>query len=243
VERLQRRLVGLADGSRESAALRERIGRQPELAALLAQQDRAVAIVRAAAPVASAELRAKLAHAQPVLRRPRPNLGLLAAAAGVIALAIVALLPGGATRPSVVRAAQLASLGPTAAAPAADSTHPGSLTDSVDGVRYPYWQDAFGFTASGRRTDRLDGRIAMTVYYTNSARQSTGYTIVSGPALPQPLGATVVHRDGTDFLDLREGSRTVVTWRRDGHTCVLSAASGVSLGELLALAAWKPATA
>jgi hypothetical protein len=246
MRRLHRQLAGLADRSRESAAVRERVQRTPELASLLAEQERAVALVRAAQPTAPADLRSRLAHAEPVIRRPRPNFGLLAAAAGVIALAVVALLPG-AGGPTVARAAQLASLGPTTGPPIVDTTHPGSLRDSVSGVRYPYWQDAFGFTASGARTDRLDGRLAMTVYYTSdagpTADQTTGYTIVSGTALPQPSGASVLRRDGTDFLSLRDGSRTVLTWRRDGHTCVLSAGPGVSVGTLLKLADWKPATA
>jgi hypothetical protein len=244
--RLHRHLAGLADGSRESAALRDRVGRSPELAELLAEQERAVAIVRAAVPVASGDLRSRLAHAEPVVRRPRPNLGLLAAAAGVIALALVALLPGGAGEsPTIASAAQLAALGPTGGAPRADATHPGSLSDSVSGVRYPYWQDAFGFTASGTRIDRLDGRVAMTVYYTGTTagRPTTGYTIISGSALPEPHGASVVQRDGTDFLSLREGSRTVVTWRRDGHTCILSATAAVPVATLLSLASWQPQAA
>jgi hypothetical protein len=244
VGRLHRHLVGLADGSRESAAARERIERSPELAVLLAEQERAVGLVRAAAPPASAYLRARLAHAEPVVRRHRPNLGLVAAAAGVIALAIVAVLPG-TSGPTVARAAQLASLGPTGPAPAPDAAHPGSLSDSVDGVRYPYWQDALGFGASGTRADRLDGRLVMTVYYTSggTSDQTTGYTIVSGAALPEPSGASVVRRDGIRFLSLRSGSRTVLTWRRAGHTCVLSAGPRVPVSRLLALAVWKPARA
>src|SRR5206468_9986546 len=138
-----------------------------------------------------------------------------------------------------------ASLGPTGPAPAPDAAHPGSLSDSVEGVRYPYWQDALGFGAAGRRADRLDGRLVMTVYYTSgdTSRQTTGYTIVSGAALPEPSGASVVRRDGIRFLSLRSGSRTVLTWRRAGHTCVLSAGPSVSVGRLLALAVWKPARA
>ncbi len=239
---MHRHLVGLADGSRESAAERERVERSPELAALLAEQARAVGLVRAAAPPASDYLRARLAHAEPVVRRHRPNLGLLAAAAGVIALAIVALLPG-TSGPTVSRAVQLASLGPTAGPPKADGSHPGSLADSVNGVRYPYWQDAFGFSASGSRTDRLDGRLAMTVYYSSAGAPSetTGYTIVSGAALPEPTGATVLRRNGIRFLSLRSASRTVLTWRRDGHTCVLSAGPAVSVGRLVSLAVWTPA--
>jgi hypothetical protein len=242
MRRLHRQLAGLADGSRESAALRARVEREPELADLLAGQERAVTVVRAAQPSAPADLRAKLAVPRPVARRAHPNFGLLAAAAGVIALAVVALLPGSGG-PSVARTVALASLGPTGGAPTADAAHPGSLSDSVSGVRYPYWQDAFGFSASGSRTDKVDGRVVMTVYYSNAAKETTGYTIVSGAALPQPHGTVVLHRAGTDFLTLREGSRTVLTWRRNGHTCVLSTGAGVSAATLLKLATWKPATA
>jgi hypothetical protein len=245
MRRLHRQLAGLADRSRESAAARRQVDGSPELQALLAEQERAVGMIRAAQPTAPAQLRAKLAHPEPIVRRPRPNFGLVAAAAGVIALAVVALLPGGPAGPSVARAAQLAALGPTAGPPIPDATHPGSLRDAVSGVRYPYWQDAFGFSASGTRTDRLDGRLVMTVYYAPdagpAAGRTTGYTIVSGTALPQPHGAVALRRAGTEFISLREGSRTVLTWRRDGHTCVLSAGPGVSVATLLKLAAWKPA--
>jgi len=244
VGRFHRHLVGLADGSRESAAVRERVRNSSELAALLAEQERAVALIRAAAPSASADLRAKLAHARPVVGRHRPNLGLAAAAAGVIALAVVALLPA-TSGPTVAKAARLASLGPTRPAPTADARHPGSLLDAVDGVRYPYWQDALGFRAAGTRTDRLDGRLVMTVYYASAtgSAQTTGYTIVSGKALPEPHGATHLRRSGIDFLSLRAGSRTVLTWRRAGHTCLLSGGPDVSLARLLDLAVWKPAAA
>ena len=37
---------------------------------------------------------------------------------------------------------------------------------------------------------------------------------------------------------LEEDGRTVVTWERGGHTCVLSA-EGVPADELLELAGWK----
>ena len=38
---------------------------------------------------------------------------------------------------------------------------------------------------------------------------------------------------------LRRGDRTIVTWRRGGHTCILSGPSKVPTDKLLALASWS----
>jgi hypothetical protein len=44
--------------------------------------------------------------------------------------------------------------------------------------------------------------------------------------------------NGVELRTLKLGGRVVVTWRRAGHTCVLSGAS-VPPGELQQLAAWQ----
>jgi hypothetical protein len=75
----------------------------------------------------------------------------------------------------------------------------------------------------GMRTDRLDGRLAVTVYYANSRSQWIAYTIVAAPALAQP-GTPVHHVNATALQELTVGKRLVVTWRRGNHTCVLSGA-------------------
>jgi hypothetical protein len=41
------------------------------------------------------------------------------------------------------------------------------------------------------------------------------------------------------YVVLRKGDRTIVTWRRGGHTCILSGPAKVPTGKLLALASWS----
>ena len=90
--------------------------------------------------------------------------------------------------------------------------------------------------AAGQRADQLDGRQAVTVYYDGSGTR-IAYTILSAPALRWP-GAQTRWIDGTRIQSLRYDGRVVVTWRRAGHTCVLSG-TGVSAQLLSQLAAWK----
>jgi hypothetical protein len=63
------------------------------------------------------------------------------------------------------------------------------------------------------------------------------YTIVSLPALSQP-SANVTQKRGVALRTLSIDGRTVVTWRRDGHTCVISG-PGLSTLDLQRLAAWS----
>jgi hypothetical protein len=63
------------------------------------------------------------------------------------------------------------------------------------------------------------------------------YTILATPVLPEP-NKPARHLDGYQLRTLVAHGRTVVTWRRAGHTCVISA-SGVSVGTLDRLAAWR----
>ena len=87
------------------------------------------------------------------------------------------------------------------------------------------------------REDVSSGRRTTTVYYANGTR-TVAYTIVSGGALHTPSHARTVRREGVEFRTFADGGRTVVTWQRRGHTCVLSA-SGVPSSELLTLADWR----
>ena len=63
------------------------------------------------------------------------------------------------------------------------------------------------------------------------------YTIVGVPALSQPK-ASVTQKNGVELRTLKIDGRTVVTWRRDGHTCVISG-PGLSATDLQRLAAWS----
>jgi anti-sigma factor RsiW len=247
-------LTALADGTlsaRRRRRLEAELERSPELAEALAKQRRAVDALRSVEARAPAGLRARVeaerrergarrpgvARGGPGawLRRPAFAGGLAAAAAFALLLAF--LLPGGAGGPSVVEAAELASRPAEASAPRTDPAEPALLDARAEGLAFPDWAREFGWRASGRRVDEIDGRRAVTVFYEKEGRR-IGYTIVSGGALDWPEEARRAPREGVDLRRLSSGDRTVVTWLRDGHTCVLSG-EGTEADTLLDLAAWK----
>jgi hypothetical protein len=242
-------LTALADGTlrgRRRKRLEADLERSPELAEALAKQRRAVDALRSVEARAPAGLRARIeaerreggarrSGAGAWLRRPAFAGGLAAAAAFALLLAF--LLPGGAGGPSVVEAAELASRPAEASAPRTDPAEPALLDARAEGLAFPAWAREFGWRASGRRVDEIDGRRAVTVFYEKEGRR-IGYTIVSGEALDWPEDARKAPREGVDLRRLRSGDSTVVTWLRDGHTCVLSG-EGTEAGTLLDLAAWK----
>jgi hypothetical protein len=107
---------------------------------------------------------------------------------------------------------------------------------NVEDVYFPNWTSQFRWRAVGRRSDTINGRHAVTVYYQWRGR-SIAYTIVAAPALNAPAASTT-NVNGTELRTLDLSGRTVVTWRRAGHTCVLSA-TGVRVDQLQRLAAWS----
>jgi hypothetical protein len=78
------------------------------------------------------------------------------------------------------------------------------------------------------------GRSIVTVFYTSPWGARVGYAIVGGPPVKVPGGTTVTH-NGVEFTFLRHGQARLVTWIRDGHTCVI-AGRNVANGTLLRLA-------
>jgi len=64
------------------------------------------------------------------------------------------------------------------------------------------------------------------------------YAIVAGAQVPPPVATGKIIRSHTLLRHFRAGGRTVVTWIRHGHTCVLSARD-VPLQAMVGLAAWK----
>jgi anti-sigma factor RsiW len=239
-------ISALADGSLDparGAAVQSRIDGDPKLRELF-ERERLAARILAQARTrdrASDQLRAKLERDRQARRRPARRPAFVAAAGVAIAAAaaVLVLVLGGSQAPgapSVSQAAQLALLGPSRPAPAPNPSNPGTqLSESVGSVHFPNYASRLGARAVGERLDVVSQRRAVTVYYAHGSRR-IAYTIVGGPPLARPSGQAAA----PGFIAFHAGQRTVVTWRRGGHTCVLSA-SGVPLHELVALASWAPA--
>ncbi|MBJ7519671.1 MAG: hypothetical protein JHC84_08250 [Solirubrobacteraceae bacterium] len=239
-------LAALADGHLapdRADALRARFATEPVLAAEFDRQRRAIDLVRNAvaeveAPMALRERietqRTKAPAAK--VRGPRRWLlpaGIASALGATFAALLIAFGAGGA--PSVADTLNAASA-PAAIGVSVDRDTPQLLTLDRDGVPFPNFLAKFGWEATGARTDEIDGRQTTTVFYEKDG-QEVAYTIVGGDALEVPDGDATTIDDKT-FTVLEEDGRTVVTWERGGHTCVLSA-EGVPADELLELAGWK----
>ncbi len=171
-------------------------------------------------------------------RRPRAAAGLAAALAAAGALATPLVLIGGGPVPSVAQAVALSIRPPLARVHEPPDGRVTLPRVAAAGLAYPYWEDRFGWKAVGFRRDTLDGRTLSTVFYARGGRL-VAYTIVSGPALAVTLaGARATARAGTRVETEALRGRTIATWLRRGHTCVLSGA-GVSAAELEALGTWR----
>ena len=134
------------------------------------------------------------------------------------------VLPAGTPgAPSVSQAAALAVRRDRrpGAGPRPDGSQRRSSATSSATSTSPTGRASFGWRAVGQRSDRIGGRLALTVYYGWRGHR-VAYTIVDAPALAQP-SASVTRLHGAEYRTLMVGGRQVVTWRRDNHTCVLSA--------------------
>jgi len=177
-------------------------------------------------------------RAQPARRR-RMRLqfgGALAAAAAVAAVLLVLAIGGGddgTAAPGVRAVAPIALRTATAPAPAAE---PGGelLTARAGPISFPTWTRA-GWRAVGARSDTVRGHDVQTVFYADADGQRIGYAIADA-ALPVSGGRVVTLR-GARLRVLDHGATAVVTWRRDGYTCIL-AGRDVSVGRLLTLASY-----
>ncbi|MEO6857201.1 MAG: hypothetical protein ABI323_01235 [Solirubrobacteraceae bacterium] len=207
-----------------------------------AEQERAKVLLRSLTAPAPPELRANLeeqirAARRARRRRPRLSVGWavpsFAAGAAIVAVALILALSGGGrpAPPSLAAATALALRSPTGPAPGQSGA---GLDVSSGGITFPYWQATVGWRAVGTRTDTLDGRRVVTVFYTAPHGARVGYTIVGGTPLHVPVAMTV-RRNGINFSVLRTGSVRVVTWQRQGHTCVMASRTA-SPQRLIALA-------
>lgn len=172
--------------------------------------------------------------------RRRRLRGLLLPAGGLVAALVVAVvvIAGGGGAPSVLATASLAARGPVLPAPAEDEANQALLKSSIEGVPFPYWGD-LKWESDGARDDKIEGRDARTVYYVNPKGVRAAYTILGGDAIDPPSDAAKRTDKGVQLYVVEDKGRRVVTWERDGHTCVLSAPLAVPEQKLLDLAAWK----
>jgi hypothetical protein len=218
----------------------------------LADAGRDTIAAAVAATRAPQQLRERLEADRADRRRTPRRRGLLAPVATVLALAAVAVLAltlrsddgtiGGGGRaggPTVLALAALAGRPIVQPAPRPDPAHPGTLDASVDRVAFPEYGGRLRWRASGARSDRVFGAPARTVHYHGPNGTMAAYTIVAGTRLAQAPGARTVRFAGTDYRVADSGGRTVVTWERDGHTCVLSGPTSVGRQALLSLAWWR----
>ncbi len=171
-------------------------------------------------------------------RRLRLRLGGALAAAGAVAAVLLAVLVigggSGTAAPSVGEVAHVALASAAAPAPAA---LPGGevLTTHAGPIAFPTWTRA-GWRAVGERTDTAGGHELRTVFYVDGAGRRIGYAIADAP-LPASGGRVVVRR-GVSVRVLAHGATSVVTWRRDGRTCIL-AGRGVPVDKLVTLASYS----
>jgi hypothetical protein len=167
-------------------------------------------------------------------RRPRLWAPAMAAVAAGVALAVfvVALTTTG---DEGMRA--FASI---SARPATQPTPPsdGKLLDrEFEGVTYPDWSREFGWMAEGGRTDEIEGRPAETVFYMHHGHR-IAYTVIAGEPLAPPEGATTRVVKGVKLVQFRDGPRDVVSFERNGRTCVLEG-EVITPDTLVKLAAWR----
>jgi hypothetical protein len=201
-----------------------------------------VAATRSLTKLEGAPLALRLQHQALIARERRrraPAAALVLSGAAGAVLWMLAGLGGGQ---AVLTVAQTATIGlrpatSVVAEPASDD-HVALPRVQAAGLAFPYWEDRFGWHATGERTDRLDGRELTTVFYRRGS-QRIAYTIVSGDALPPAQAVSTTVRAGTILAGSWSRGRPVVTWLRLGHTCVLSGGPGVPLTALIQLAGWR----
>jgi hypothetical protein len=228
----ERELAALADGSLPEAgraAAEQRAASSPEASSLLAEQQRVLASIRGVSVTAPPALRGRVeaeyrrrAGSRRTRRWAAGAPAAVATAAVAITVLLLALPAGGPGAPSVVSAAAVA-LRPATAAVAQPRRGSALLGVQAAGVPYPDWLAKYGWRAVGMRSDGLGDRTATTVFY-GRGKHTIAYTIVSGSPLASLGHATTTTREGTVVQTFEAGNRTVVTWTRLGHTCLVSGA-------------------
>ena len=182
--------------------------------------------------------------------RARPLTGALTLAVVVAALAValtsgggshgLSLRSGGSHGLSLRSAAAPTLLASTTRGPVR-SGHSQFLAAEVGGVRFPYLEDALGWRSSGGRTDTVAGRAVTTVFYSRGAAR-VGYSIYAGVPAPSARGGVLHLFRGTAYRVLAGNGTAIISWKRDGHLCVMSSSSA-SASALIHLAGWSGGSA
>jgi hypothetical protein len=208
-----------------------------------AEQTRAAALMRMTEDVVApaslhATIHAMTEDAAPGPARRRFGRGRVfapsAIALAAIVVAIVIAVAGGSQAPTVGQAARLALAPATSPAPAEDVADRSLLDVRQGGIAFPSYLTHDGWTPTGVRRDTLHGRAVTTVFYRSPTGSRVGYSIVGGATLADPRGTTRTI-GGVRYVLARAGGARLVTWWRDGHSCVIAGRS-VSDRTLLALA-------
>jgi hypothetical protein len=216
----------------------------PAREAELAERGRAMiaaAVADVQAPMSLREsLEGQRARTAPARRRRRFALGGLVASAAALALVLAVLVAPGGTPggPTVVEAAGLGARPATAPAPPRDGSDPHALMASEAGINFPAW-DEIDWPAKGVRRDTIEGRDATTVFYATAKGAPVSYTIVDGDPLEKPDGAKETKVGATNVYTLQRDGRWIVSWEREGHTCILSAPAKVPVDSLVGLTTWS----
>jgi hypothetical protein len=208
------------------------------------RQQRVSRTLRGGGPAMPDALRVRLAERsasrEPPRSRRRARLALaggVAAAALAVALVLTIFTDSGGSL-TVAEAARPSSLAAAGPAPATDERRPALLRATFAGVSYPDWEREFKWFATGQRSDSLvGGRSARTVFYRHTHHR-IDYTVVSGPALDPPERGERYVVNGLEMHAYKDGPRDVLTFVRNGRTCVL-AGEVHRRSTLVKLASWE----
>jgi hypothetical protein len=197
------------------------------------RHQRVIRALDAGGPVPSKALYVPLAETKPARGRRTPALVAVAATVVLAAVIAIATISGGGG-PDVETLASISERPATQPTPGGDGT---LLDREFEGVSYPDWSREFGWMADGGRSDTLGGRRAETVFYTHHGHR-IAYTVVEGDALEPPDRATTLKVGGVTLHQFRDGPRDVVTFERNGRTCVLGG-EVIHPETLVELASWQ----
>lgn len=231
----------------EQLEIAERLRRDPRTRRALERQRRIAGALRGGGPAAPPTLAPRLARktarmSGPRRRRSTHSVKLIAAMAAVLtAVGVVASVimesSSHTTRPTAAQIAAVWTLPAGGMRVGADPDHPTQLDISYHGTVFPNFLDREGWHPVGGRYDRIRGLVTATVFY-QTGRRRAAYTVVPAAGLAVPGHASHLRVAGLSLREFRNGDRWIVTFERNGNTCVLTAAAPRERRWLIALATW-----